>query len=208
MNWMNVVNLAELVSAVAALITVGLAFTELLSRSKAKKAAMAMDLYAEFLFARQQTKSAMGAVKSFVNHYATATPEELSSFAQAHRVHPEVFATLEKVTKEGVSSFDCFSKQGKQYSTVIMECTGNLQSLLSQINTFLKAYGDDRVRDAVKVQAAYEQIEELHRQVCADMESATVILKENLKKTNRYSEWYLIILFFIIVALLTINFML
>ena len=76
MNWTNIVNLAELVSAVAALITVGLAFTELLSRSKAKKAAMAMDLYAEFLFVRQQVTVAMGVAKSFADHYGTATDEE------------------------------------------------------------------------------------------------------------------------------------
>ena len=208
MNWTNIVNLAELVSAVAALITVGLAFTELISRGKAKKAAMAMDLYAEFLFARQQTSSAIGAAKSFTNHYATASAEELATFAAMNRVRPEVFAALEKVTKEGISSFDCFSKQGKQYSTVIMECTGSLQSLLNQANTFLQAYAADEVRDTAKVQAAYEQIEEMHRQAYAKMESAAVILKDNLKRTNRYSEWYLIILFVIIVALLTINFML
>ena len=208
MNWTNVVDLAELVSATAALITVGLAFTELVSRGKAKKAAMAMDLYAEFLFVRQQAKSAVGAANSFTNHYSAATAEELAAFAEANLVRPEVFAALEKVTKEGVSSFDCFSKQGKQYSTVVMECTGSLQSLLNQVNTFLQAYAADEERDEAKVQAAYEQIEAMHRQVHANLESAAAILKENLKKTNRYSEWYLIILFAIIVALLTINFML
>lgn len=208
MNWTNVVNLAELVSAVAALITVGLAFTELLSRSKTKKAAMAMDLYAEFLFVRQQVKTAMGVAKSFASHYGTATDEELVSFAQANKVPQEVFTALEKVTKEGVSSFDCFSKKGKQYSTVIMECTGSIQSLLRHVNAYLEAYSTDKTRNEAKVQAAYEEMVEKHHQVYANMESASLILKDNLQKTNRYSEWYLIILFIVIVTLLTINFML
>lgn len=208
MNWTNVVDLAELVSAVAALITVGLAFTELVSRSRAKKAAMAMDLYAEFLFVRQQARSAIGAAKSFARNSTTATAEVLASFAKVHEVPPEVFAALERVTKEGVSCFDCFSEKGKEYSTAIMDFTGNIGSLLRQINTYLRAYSAEDTRDAAAIQQACEQLEERYAQVHAQMDTANVILKDNLKKTNRYSEWYLVILFLIIVVLLTINFVL
>ena len=204
----DIANIAELVSAFAAFLTVGLAFVELSTRSKAKKADLAMDIYSDFLHIKQQLEYAVENVRSYVHNIDRCSEAELIAFVQTHAVDPSVFSIIQKLTKESISSFDCLSAKGKDNSKLIIDFSGGVTDLLLFINAFFKANAHGGPYDIEKIQKSYQHVSSTYQKLLPGIDIAGDVLKSNLKKTHSNSKLYLTVLIITAVILLFICFVL
>ncbi len=203
-NIETLADFAELVSAVAAILTVILAAIELYNRGKDKRAEVSMDIYSDFLLVKQQLQYAVDNVKSFSRNVTRCTDAELTAFVRAHHISPSVFTTIQKLSKQSISSFDCLKAEGKAMSILILDMSIDITDLLLYINTFFQANAHGGPYDAEKIKGRCQYVLATHQKLLPTLDAVGENLKKNLKKTRSRSNNYLIILFVVLALLLFI----
>lgn len=204
----SITDVAELISAFAAILTVGLAFVELSSRSKAKKADLAMDIYSDYLHIKQQLIYAVENVGSYAQNIAAYTELELSAFVQTHNIDSSVFATIQKLSKESISSFECLKDEGKRNSKLILDFCAGVTDLLLYINAFFKANSHGGPYDIEKIKKSHRYVLTTYQKLIPSIDTAGETLNKNLIKTHSRSNLYLATLFLAAVVCLLICFFL
>ena len=190
----NIADIAELMSALAAILTVGLAFVELSTRSKAKKADMAMSIYSDYLHIKQQLQYAVENVGSYAKNIQRCSPAELTAFVQTHSVDSSVFTLLHTLSKESISSFECLKDEGKNNSKIVLDfCTG-VTDLLLYINTFFKSNAQSAPCDIQRIEQSHQYVLSAYEKLLPNVDAAGEILNKNLIKTHSRSRLYLAVL--------------
>ncbi|MBQ9929629.1 MAG: hypothetical protein IJO72_02480 [Oscillospiraceae bacterium] len=203
-NIETLADFAELVSAVAAILTVILAAIELYNRGKDKRAEVSMDIYSDFLLVKQQLQYAADNVKSFSRNVSHCTDAELTAFVRAHHISPSVFTTIQKLSKQSISSFDCLKAEGKETSTLILNLSIDVTDLLLYINTFFQANAHGGPYDAEKIDGRSQYVASTYQKLLPALDVVGETLHKNLIKTRGRSNTYLTVLFVVLALLLFI----
>lgn len=205
---MSLAEIAEILSAFAAFFTVSLAVVELSSRKKIKKADVAMDMYAEFLYIIQQYNYALGNAEALSSKYARMTLTERQSFAKTHLIPKEIFAYIQTFEQSCLCNFDFTTKDAKENSTQILEFSGKIHNFLTSVNTFYQTVLEDESYSAESVKNNTEYLVKEYNAILTNSDITGNILRKNLKKTHDFSNIYLLCLivasaaFFIISSIL------
>ena len=192
---MNIIEVAEFLSAYAALMTVFLAFAELSSRAKTKKADTAMSIYADYLYVAQQISYLMGSAESFSEKCGNLTAEQMKAYAKTHMAEKSLFGMIHRIENESVSGFNYQTEEGKSNSQVILSYVGQANNLLTFLNTFYQSVLDEPNPDAEFIRQTYAQLEHRYNNETLASVAAGELLKRNLKKLRNNSNAYLICLF-------------
>ena len=191
---MNITDVAELLSALAAFLTVALAFVELFSRSRIKKADTAIDIYADFLHLVQQLQFAQRTAATFAEKCTALSPTERISYAKTHIITPETLTLMQKFEKDCISNFDYTSDVGKTNSSAILEFTSAATSFAVSVNTYYQFILDGKDYSTELIRAHRKNVDLSYDKLNSSLETAGELLRRNLKKTHNTSTLYLIVL--------------
>ena len=205
---MNIVNMAEFLSAFAAFITVCLTATELSSRRRLKKAEDAIKSYSKYLIIDQQTRQLITGIHSFMNNFHNLTHMERQSYAKSHLPDPAVLQLILSVVDESITNFNYNSKIGKTSSQTILDASSLTMSLIESITTFYQAILDHENYPVSSIERNYKFIADACKQLPHLNYDAEKILRQNLKTVSRSSTIYILSLIFFSVFFLFICFIL
>ncbi len=208
MNITHIADIAELLSAFAAILTVGLAFIELTFRSKAKRADIAMNIYADFLYTKQQLAYAVGSVQSFARNVGRCSETVLISFCRTHAIDPSIFTTIHTLTKESITNAERLTQKEKTRSKLVLDLSGKTTDLLLYINAFFQAYAAGGPYDSADIEKSCQHVTATYEELLPQLEAAGSVLKTNLKKMHSSSNLYISVLLVAAVVLLGICFLL
>ena len=189
---MNLAEIAEVLSAFAAFFTVSLAVVELSSRKKIKKADVAMDMYAEFLYIIQQYNYALGNAEALASKYDRMSLTERQSFARTHIIPNDIFIYIQNFEQNCLCNFDFTAKDSKEKSTQILEFSGKIHNFLTSINTFYQTVLEDESYSAESVKYNTEYLIREYNSILTNSDITGDILRKNLKKTHDFSNAYLL----------------
>lgn len=192
---MNIVEIAEFVSAFAALMTVSLATIELSARSKTKKAEDAISIYSDYLHIKQQLDYYVNSTHTFTDNISKYEAIELCTFAQTHIIPKSLFDMVCNIEKQSICNFDYSSKSGKSNSTHILNFSSQTNNLMISVNTFYKAYLNDPNCSAESISNNQAHIDDLYKEAYDTVEQTGEMLRGNLKKLHNHSNTYLAFLF-------------
>lgn len=204
---MKIVEIAELISALAALFTVSLAVFELANRKKLNSAAVAMDTYADFLHIKQITECALGSLESLANHAAALDTVELKAYARKHMLDPKDMALVPALEKRFVTNLNPLKDESQKVSKLAMELSSRISQLLANINTVYQLMLEQDTCPVELVKSHYDRLSAEYRQMAPDVTVAGRYLHDNLTQTHRNENMHLFVLFalsfiFIIICLL------
>lgn len=190
----NIQPIAELVSAIAAVTTVGLASIELYSRSKAKKAEMAMDIYSRYLFVAQQMEYAVENVKMLSQNAVNMSISECKAFAKTHLPDASLVTEVREIEVSSVKNSDFIHEEGKVHSQQIMDFTGKAMNLFVTINTFYTMVVENDTITTEEIAEKAKRVLVMYEQMTEILASAGVLLHKNLRKLSNHSNIYLVAL--------------
>lgn len=192
---MNIQVIAELLSALAAFVTVGMACIELYSRSSSKKAETAIDIYAEFLFVNQQLQYAIRNIYRLLESSDTLTDGEIKAFAKTHIIDAEIISKIQKIENTSITNSNYTTEQGKVNSTHILDFIGNAINLIVNINTFYAMVMENEIIDIDNLKEKATRIFDEYEKLDDSLKQTEIILNKNLKKLHNSSNMYLLLLF-------------
>ena len=202
---MNMQSIAEILSALAALITMGLACVELCSRSASKKAEAAIDIYAEYLFVRQQLDYAVSNVSKLCGTTKSFTEQEVKAFAKSHMLDSSLLVSLQKIENIGIKTFNPRKEQGQDNARMLLDLTGQAMNLAASVNAFFTAVAEEPAVDhkrigenAGKIQAEYDTLKE-------SWDATGDVLKKNLKVSHNLSYLYIAFLLCLVCLFLGVH---
>ena len=190
---MDIINIAELLSAYAALMTVTLAVAELASRSKAKKAEIAIEIYSDYLNAIQQLEYIVGSAGSLSQKCSELSKSELKSYAKTHIVSKDLISLVHKIEKDSIKYFGSKFKSNNEAKQII-ELSGYTTNIIILVNTFYQAILDNDNISADSIRTKYQYILDSYQNKVNLLEAARIYLSSNLKKTKDSSNFYLLFL--------------
>lgn len=186
-------DIAELLSAFAAFITVGLAAIELYSRRKSNNADIAIETYSDYLFVEQQICYAVSSATRFAQDAGKAITE-LVPYASTHVIDQSLRDKIYEIQKNSICCSNYNSAAGKRNASAIMECAGASLDLITMINTFYTTIAAGNVtvewinENVSYIIDGFEVVKEKSRDVVP-------ILNSHVKKYHNFSNFYLIGLF-------------
>ena len=192
---MNVQVIAELLSALAAFVTVGMACIELYSRSSSKKAETAIDVYAEFLFIVQQLKYAVRSIDKLIENLGTLTVEEIKAFAKTHIIDAELISKIQKIENTSIKNINYKKEQGKVNSQQILDFIGNAINLIVIINTFYTMVIENESIEFENLKEKTTNVWNEYNKMNDSLKQTEKILNKNLKKLHNNSNIYICLLF-------------
>lgn len=187
--------IAELLSAVAAFITVGLAIIELANRSKAKKADVAIVIYSNYLFAAQQIGYMVSNVETLAGNCKNMSVGDQKAFAKAHLIDPSLPAVLQKIENEFVSNTNYNTEEGKRNSIMILNYTGSASNLILTVNTFYTMLIENESMPPEQIINYYDRIKATYAQINTTAPDVEEMLRKNLKTLHNHSNIYIVSLF-------------
>lgn len=190
---MDIINIAELLSAYAALMTVTLAVAELASRSKTKKAEKAIEIYSDYLNIVQQLDYIIGSAGSLVKKGSGLTNVERKSYAKTHMASKDLVSLVYKVEKESIKSFGSKSKNKEDVKNII-EISGFIANIITSTNTFYQAILDDDNISEESIRLNYQVLFDSYQEKVDLLGVASVYLSSKLKETKESSNLYLFFL--------------
>ena len=188
---------AEILSAYAAIITVALAISELSARSKAKKADVAIEIYANFLFIIQQLQYAVENVVRLCKECSVLTTTEQQSFAKTHYIDSSLASKAEHVETAAITCFNYTTEEGKNNSKLIIDFIGKANNLISIINTFYSTVENHTLLDEEWFNSRCTIVLNMFDELKYLEESCNSLLKKNLKTYHNSSIVYLVTLLLI-----------
>ena len=204
----NIKEFAELISAIAALITVFLASIELYSRSNVKKAEDAADVYSKFLIIEMQLNYAIESISNLTQRYKNFSSDELSSYAKSQLLDSTVPLMAQKIENCFIKNTNPKKESNKIKSQLVLDFTGKVTNLVKTINTFYSVI-------ATKEMPSEDWIEQHGKEVVSEfkkmkdlIKNTQSLLNENLNKTHSFSKAYIISLPILAVVFLFICFIL
>ena len=189
---MEIVEIAEFLSAFAAFMTVCFAIVELSARSKAKKADEAIEVYANLLFVCQQIDYIVGSAESFTRKCATISEKERRSYAKTHLPNPALDALIHNIEKESICNFNYTSEEGRANSAIILEFTQSALHTLITANTFYQTITDHEQYPLSSITQNCAELKAAHTELLQITNNAQDILRKRLKKVHNSSNIYLI----------------
>lgn len=208
MKIVDIQAVAELLSALAAFVTIGLACIELYTRSNAKKAENAIEIYSEYLFVVQQLEYAVKNIENLEHNCKNLTTKEINAFVQNHKLDISLIHKIQKIENMSIMGYDYTKDEGQMNSQLILEFTGMTVNLINTINTFytfltetVENHTDWINKNAIRVYNGFE--------IASDTIKVTGdLLKQNLKKSHNMSNAYIVLLFTLSAIFLLICFLL
>lgn len=199
---MNFSEIAELIGAFAAFVTLGMAVVELILRNRIKKAEEAMDMYANYLIAEQQVKYVVENALSFIDKLINMTDfrkkvNDCKAYAKAHMPDTSLVSLLQTVEKEGITVFD--KKQTDQPKRVL-EAIGVTTNLVTVVSTFYQTILDKSGYEYSDLRHARELIEQELKSFEENNQAVKVILAGEVKTPKR-SAWTYVLVFFALTVL-------
>lgn len=191
---MNLVDFAQLLSAVAACLTVILAFIELSSRSKLKRADVAMDMYADFLNITQRLNYIQNGVSAFVSNYHHLTKEERLAYAKSHLPDEELYSLIQKFERDCVSSFEAKKDGSKKDGSYIIEHSGIASNVLLMVKTIYQHELDGGIYTEEKLSDRLGRVNKYFEELNCHESVILALLFKNVKKCHNTSNIYLITL--------------
>lgn len=191
---MEVIEIAELISAIATFFTVCLAIIELASRRRLKNAEEAIEAYTNYLIAEQQIKYLVSSALTFKEKCDKTNNKECKSYARAHIPDSSLLSLIQSVEKESITTFDSNKDEGKLNSIVVLEAAGAASNVVTAVSTFYQVILDNDTYQEKSVDKAFNIINDLNDKMTSLNLKVEEVLRKNLKNIHKSSNIYIITL--------------
>lgn len=202
---MNVIEIAEYLSAFAAFLTGSLAIVELALRRRVKDAETAMESYANYLSLNQQIKYLESSARSFSEQCHTLNNKERQAYAKTHMPRPELFRLIHAVEKECIIGSNLNDVEGRKNAITVMDIGAEASNFLVTLQTFYRAILNQDDYSVESIRQRFELVLTSYQRVVPLAKNAERLLRKNLKKVHTSSNAYLLAmalsaLFFLVIS--------
>ncbi len=189
---MNIIEIAEIISAFATFLTVCLAVIELVSRRRLKNAEEAIEAYANYLIAEQQISYLVCSAFALIEKCDKTKYQEYKSYATSHMPDSSLVFLIQSVEKESITTFDSNKASGKSKSKVILDAAGAASDVVAAVRTLYQTILDHDEYPSEAIYDACELIKTSSAKLDSLNSKAEKVLNQNLKDINKSSKSYII----------------